>query len=208
MTETWTRLAGVAGVAAPLIYGAAVALGGQMTPGYSHMANAISELTDIDAPARVTLSGAFVAYDLCLLAFASALPHTVFPHRRALTLAAVTLAVVALAGVGMSTVFPAGDPGARIPLTGWTHIALAAVASLGSMVAVLALARSAAASDRFRGLARFSYAIFAVILVSGAWAAISAATHSPLMGLVERVTIGAFMVWLLAVGVALLRTPA
>lgn len=203
------RLAAAAGLAAPAIYTATVIVGARLTPGYTHTARAISALTDADAPARVILSGAFVAYDLCLLAFALGLPRTgIAGSRRGLRLTAAMLAGVALAGIGMSTAFPSPEPGGVIPASGWVHIALAAVASLGSMAAVAAFAAAVHARPGWRIVARLSWIALAVILVSGIWAASAAAARSPVMGLAERVTIGTFMAWLLMVALALLRPKA
>jgi len=42
----------LAGVSAPLVYGATVALGGWLTPDYSHVASPISELITPGAPAN------------------------------------------------------------------------------------------------------------------------------------------------------------
>jgi hypothetical protein len=55
----------------------------------------------------------------------------------------------------------------------------------------------------WQGLAWYSYASFAAIAVAGIWAATTASEMSPLMGLAERVVIGAFLQWLLAVALVL-----
>jgi hypothetical protein len=55
---------------------------------------------------------------------------------------------------------------------------------------------------RLRG---FTSASLIIVLVSGLWAATSAAQHSPIVGLAERTTIGAFMLWLLGFAVTLFR---
>ena len=75
------------------------------------------------------------------------------------------------------------------------------------MVAVLFTATSLGRYPAWRTFARYSYVSFAAIFVAGIWAATAAAELSPVMGLAERVVIGAFLQWLLAMAVALLRTP-
>jgi hypothetical membrane protein len=196
----------VLGIAAPTIYCFAVALGGLITPRYSHIANSISELTSPGVTARALLSTLFVAYDFVLLGFAVALARMPgIPRSLAAIAGSVTLALVAVAGLGMSTIFPAGPPAGSIPPTGWIHIALAAIASLGSMAAMASFAWSFSAEPRWRGFARFTAASLIIVLISGLWAATSAAQHSPIVGLAERTTIGAFMLWLLGFAVTFFR---
>jgi hypothetical protein len=47
----------------------------------------------------------------------------------------------------------------------------------------------------------------AVIIITGGLAAAAAATVSPLMGLVQRLTIGTFMLWVFSFGIKLTFNP-
>ncbi len=49
------RLLAVCGILAPLLYTFTVILGGVITPNYSHVANAISELIESGAPYKTLL---------------------------------------------------------------------------------------------------------------------------------------------------------
>lgn len=68
----------LAGVAAPLLYVAGVVLGGWTTPGYSQIANTISELTMVGSPNRLLLAAIFILYNLLLTVFALSLARTNF----------------------------------------------------------------------------------------------------------------------------------
>jgi hypothetical protein len=194
-----------------LLYAGTVIVGGWVTPGYSHWRDAISELTAEGSSQRLALSIAFIVYDCLVVAFALGLPGALPEAGRSeIRLGALILAVVGLAGIGMSSVFPAGAADATIGPLGWIHILLAAVASLGSMAAVLTIALSLRRSPPWQGLCRMSYGLLGVILVSGALAAIAASGESPLMGLAERVTIGTFLLWVFLLGlgtIAIGRAP-
>ena len=184
----------------------AVVVGGMLTPGYSQLSNAISELTAAGVPARFLLTVLFVLYDGCLLVFAVAVPRTVIATRsRAVIAGAILLALVVVAGLGMSTMFPAGRSSDPITATGWVHIGLAAIASLGSMGAVASFAAGTAREPEWRWFSRFSFACVAAIFVSGLWAATMAAQLSPVMGLAERTTIGIFMIWLFVFAATLFK---
>jgi len=50
-------------------------------------------------------------------------------------------------------------------------------------------------------------ALLALMLVSGALAASAAAQNWPLMGLYQRLTIGSYLVWILALATIRLREP-
>ena len=204
--RSWVAAGCAAGVIAPLFYAAVVAVGGWMTPGYSPLANMISELTMSVAPGRVPLAALFVLYNLLVIGFALALPAAMpSADRRWVRGGAALLVVIAIAGVGMVTVFPTDRPVDPLTATGWVHVALASVASLGTMAAVFAFGWALRRVPAWHSLALFSFVCLAAIAMSGVWTAVTAAQLSPVMGLAERVTIGAFMVWLFGFALALAR---
>lgn len=189
-----------AGIAAPIVYAAAVIVGGWFTPGYSQMRQTISELTSAGAPAAGPLGNVFIAYNLLLACFAIALPAALPDIRSAAArIAAGALIVVAASGVGMSALFPLA---AAAPVTApLPHIVLAAVASLATMVAILAMAVATWRVPRLRWFARTSVGALVLVAGSGVWAALAIGTGAA--GLAERVTIGTFMAWLLLFAAAL-----
>lgn len=95
----------------------------------------------------------------------------------------------------MSAFFPTDRPTDPLTSTGWVHVILAAVASLGTMAAVFAFAWALWRTRAWRRFAVFSFACLVGIAVSGRWTATSA----------ERITIGVFMIWLFAFAVTLIR---
>lgn len=197
-------LAAWLGIAASLLYAATTLIGGLVTPGYSHLANMISELTMATAAWRWPVAAFFVLYNLLLIGFAVLLPR-VLPTGRGVLVGSVLLVVIALAGIDMVTAFPTDRPTDPLTLTGWVHVVLAGIASIGTMGAVLAFALTLRRTSAWRPFANISFACLAGIFVSGIWTAATAAQLSPLMGLAERLTIGIFMVWLFAFGVTVTR---
>ena len=194
-------LAIAAGVLAPLLYAATVILGAALTPGYSHVANAISELIASGAAAKPLLDPLFAVYNLLLIAFALGLR----PAFRRLGvhlfwLSPWCLALVALAGLAMWP-FPQ-DPIGTVTGGGIVHLILAGVQSLGTILAILFMAESLR-RQAWRRFAVYCYATTAAILVSGVATAISVANAAPAFGLIERVTIGLFLQWMLVTAVTL-----
>ncbi len=204
--RAWRRPLAGAGIVAPLLYVLAVVVGGAVTPGYSHIGQAISELTATGVPHRNLIDPMFVIYDLLLIGFALGLAATLpTPRRRLRTLGAVALALTGLAGLGMSTFFQMDQVGAAMTGPGRVHIVLAAVAALMSMAAVAAVATAAAANPAWRRYAGWSFVALGVIAATGAWAGVAVIDASPLLGLAERLTIGTFIAWVFGTAILVFR---
>lgn len=191
----------IAGLLAPLIYLATVIVGGAMRPGYSHFGNAISELVESNAPHRRALNTAFFAYNACTIALGIGI--TALAPNPTIVLSGWILGVTGLLGVAMSwlPMDPIGTP-ATAPGVG--HLVVAGLMSVGSMAAILAFAIGAGGVDGWNAFSVYSYATFAIVLVTGGAAALSARGLWRSMGLLERLTIGTFLQWNAVLAVALL----
>jgi len=198
----------LSGVLAPIIYVATVILGGLLRPGYSHVAEAISELVAAGAPNRPLLSALFILYNVLSSAFGLGLflKDRDEPYRRASGLfGSLALVVIGILGVCMELFFPQ-DPGG-IPTTsaGTMHIVFAGIVSLGTMVAILLTAFWFRNSPDFSGYVTYSLITVAMIFVSGGLTAVAVANNHPLLGLSERITIGAYIQWLFVIGITMYR---
>lgn len=202
-----SRVVGAAGIVAVTTYVAATVVGGLVHPGYSHVADPISELTSSAAPHRAALAAAYVVYNLACAVLGWALWRRA-PHSRLLRVVAWLSVTGAVAGIGQVTWFPqdtigaAGTSGA-VSDAGRVHLVLAGV-SAAVTVATTILAGLALRRDLHAPRAsRASFWCAGVILVTGPLAA--AAVGGDLMGLAERAPIGTFLVWLAILSVWALR---
>ncbi|HEV2516151.1 MAG TPA: DUF998 domain-containing protein [Devosia sp.] len=179
------------GVAAPVLYIGTVLAGGAVLPGYDPVTDPISALTAAGRPGIKWIEAGFGLYNLLLMAFAGAGWSLA---DRAWRRVFVILMVTAGAGLLMWP-FAMDMPGAPPSAAGLAHLGLAAVASLSTLAAVWL---SAVNWHRLghRPMRRFCSMCLAVIALSGVAAAAGAALGWPLVGLLERVTIGGFMAWL------------
>src|SRR5436190_1504127 len=169
----------IGGGLAPLVYLVAVVLGGLLTPGYSHIAGPVSALIMNGAPAATVLIPLFALYNALLIAFAFAMREAFREHGVRLSLVApIALAAVAIVGVAM-LLYPMDPLGLPLTETGRLHIWFAVTASFLSMVAVLVTAAALRRNPEWQALAWYSYASFAVIAISGVWAATTASELSP-----------------------------
>ncbi len=205
MKRNWLM---VCGILAPVVYVAAVILGGALRPGYDHLTEPVSELTAAGAPNKGLLDIFFLVYNLLVIAFAVGLFRKAAASSRSRVggmVAGVALMAAGAAGVLLQLFFPQ-DPGgaqAAVTTTGTFHIVFAGVAALGSMIATLSAALWFRKQPEFKGYATYSLVTFAVMFVSGGFGAAAATGGFTLFGLVERITIGSLIQWLFVVALKL-----
>lgn len=175
------------GVAAPLLYTVTVLAGGAVLPGYDPLVDTISALTASGRHGVKWIEAGFGLYNLLLMAFAGT-GWTLAD--RAWRRVFLTLMVTAGAGLLMWP-FAMDMRGAPVTPAGLAHLGLAAVASVSTIVAV-----SLSIFAEQRQWRRLSAYCLVLMALSGLATAGSAALDWPVVGLLERVTIGAFMLWL------------
>lgn len=179
------------GAAAPILYVVTVVIAGAVVPGYDHVTDPISALTAAGRPDIRWIEAAFALYNLLLLAFASAgLALAIRTWRWTF----VALLVTAGAGLLMWP-FPMDMPGSQVSATGMVHIGLAILASTSTIAAIL-LSVLAWHRLRHRELTLFSVTCLCLVVSAGFLAGVAAALGWPVIGLLERCTIGGFEIWL------------
>ena len=197
----------LAGIAAPLLYVFTVILGGAIRPGYDHLAEAVSALTEARAPNKVWLDALFFGFNVLLVAFGIGVLATMRHHRLAIRISALAIIGVALLGLVMWS-FPMDPVGAPVTGTGQGHLILAGLMSFGTIVAVFAFAAGAWRVPGWRAFSVFSFLALAEIVATGALTAIAAGGEWPTVGLWERMTIGGYLVWIFVLAWLLRREPS
>ena len=197
------KLLMLCGVSAAVIYIGTVLLGGLLRPGYSHISMAISELVADGAPNRALLSSLFLVYNALLSVFGTGLLLKVNSRSRGWVsgmIGSLALLLVGLAGILMEVAFPQEPGGTATTFAGIMHFVMAGVAALGTMVAILMLAFWFKNISALKGYVVYSLISVAVIFLSGGLGAAAMANHSPLFGLIERITIFTFTLWMFVIG--------
>lgn len=195
----------VCGILSSLLYvgidvAAAVRFGGY----HSFASQTLSELSAVGAPTKQLVDPPFVLYDLLLIAFGIGVWITTQGARRLRIVAGVLIAigVIGLPGAWLYPMHVRGSGNVRGDLP---HILVFSVISLMIMVSV---ACGAFALGRWFRV--FSLAVLSTMLVSGALTAfaargIAAGGPTPWIGLTERLDVGAYLLWVAVLAVALLR---
>jgi hypothetical membrane protein len=201
----------VCGILAPILYVAAVIGGGLMWPGYSHMSNFISDLIGWGAPHKWLLDPAFGLYNIFCLAFglgAFLIARAALENKRRMVglLGATFLVLTGVLGF-VILFFPENPVGKQMTNVGIMHIVLAGVSSLTSMVSMLLLAFWFRGEPSTRAMGIYSFISVGFVFVTGGFTAAMGASHGPIVGFMERLTIGGFMQWLFVVAVSMLAAP-
>lgn len=189
------RVLFLAGVLGPIIYILNVVLGGIITPNYSHIQNAVSELTQRGAPNIVVLSALFVLSAILILFFGIAI---MLPYQNVNKRVYAGGALIVIYGVFatlLATIFPQDPIGGESTFPGTMHIVVAGLTAFDIMGLILLIGLG---MDQRTGWYRFKlYSIITVIavFVFGASTPILIMNKIELIGLFERLTQLAYLQW-------------
>jgi hypothetical protein len=186
------RILGLVGAMAPVVYIIAVLVGGVLWQDYSHVRDTVSTLTSSGAPNQEVMVPLFAIYNIFVIVIAAALYIGVEGKKPRLT-----SALIAATGVDGLVLFafpqdyPQGPP---VTFTGTMHVA---VAGIGALVSLLAMAALFFELRRVKGwgtIAKISIILLPIAVAFGGFGAASITTDYA--GLAERLSIGTILVWL------------
>jgi hypothetical protein len=194
----------ICGIVSSLLYVAMNIVGAMQFEGYDSTSQAVSELSAIGAPSRPVWVLLGIVYQVLVIAFGWGVWASAGRNRPLRVVGGLLLAygVVGLA----APFFPMHMRGAGVTLTDTVHKILTMVTVL---LMLTAIGFGAAA---FRKWFRFySIATIVILLVFGALTGldaprIEANLPTPWVGVTERIDIGVFLLWVVVLAVALLRT--
>ena len=200
------RLLLVCGIASSVVYITADVLGALRYPGYSYVDQTISELSAIGAPSRPLMLALFGLYPVLMMMFA--LGVWLSSNRGALhliggLLAAYALACIPFAPMHTREVLAAGGD----TWTDTMHLTMTALDSLLLMSVIVIGAWTF--GRRYRV---YSIATLVVMLLGGAYtslyaSAVEANQATPWIGITERITVFAAMLWIASFAIVLLAQP-
>ena len=203
----WLRLAVAQGITAPVIYLGVIVVGGARRPGYSHLHQAVSELTEAGAPDRVGLNIALAVMELLTVAFGLGYFVAVRQVDRHLAASAALMVVIGVAGLGFAR-FPMDPVDAPITFDGGMHLVLVSISAVAAIAAVLLAALGWRRVQGTRGLGVFSFAMLAAMVASGVISGYVGANGGPGIGVWQRINTGAFGLWQVATALFLLQRGA
>jgi hypothetical protein len=193
----------ICGILSSLLYVAMNIVAAVRYEGYSSVSQTVSELSAIDAPTRPLWVLLGIPYTLLVTAFGWGVWESAGRNR---SLRVVGVLLVAYGALGVLWAFaPMHLRGSEFTLTDTMHIVLGAVTVL---LMLLAIGFGAAALGKWFRI--YSITSLAILLGFGALTGvdaprIAANLPTPWIGVWERINIGAFLLWVVVLAIALLR---
>jgi len=190
------RILFLAGILGPIVYILNVVLGGIITPDYSHIQNAVSELTQRGAPNIVILSTLFVVSAILILLFGIAIIMRYKSQNRRLYAGGVLIVIYGIFAASLASVFPQDPLGGESTFPGTMHLVIAGLTAFvimgGILLSGLGMGKQTGPWRRFK-----LYSVITVILVFvfGAPTPILIMNKIELLGLFERLTQLVYLQW-------------
>jgi hypothetical protein len=189
------RVLFICGFVAPLVYIAAVILGGALQPGYSHLSMSVSGLIGAGSPNLLLLSILFIVYNVFIIVFAWAEGMGIRGEDlHIMTAGCVTLGVAGLLGILVTVLIPMLPLGQLTTIQSIGRFALLGALALSAVLTVPLLGLGSKIRDAF-----WIYSLvtaFLLIVSAGFTVALTILGH-PLVGLAERIAMGLFLLWVL-----------
>lgn len=195
------------GIVAAVLYVTMTLFVGRLWDGYSAASQMISELSAIDAPTRPLWMSLGTIYSVLMISFGFGVWAT-SPRRRVLRVLGLALIIHGVFGAYWPPMHQrAALAAGGATLTDTLHIVWAIVTAL--LFIVEAALGAAAFGKRFRVYSIVTIVIaFACGAVTGTYtSAIQANLPTPTAGTWERISAGAYMLWIAVLAIAVLRSP-
>ncbi len=191
------------GIVSSVLYVATDLLLASRWPGYSLGSQAISELSAIDAPTQSLWRASMSVYNLLLVGFAIGIWQA-SAGRRAVQVTAGLVASMVLIGIVWSF-FPMHLRDAPKSATDAVHAIIAAVQVVVTLVAIVVARNAAGRAFRIYSLATVGFLLSAGA-ATFALAPRLGVTSTAGMGLLERVNVYGYLLWMAMLAMVLMRT--
>jgi hypothetical protein len=192
------------GVLASLLYVGTDVLAAIRYPGYhSFTSRVISELMARGAPTERLVDPLFLLYGALMMAFAAGI--WISHDRQRVHVTGGLLFAYAAIGLLGPTMFEMNVRGTGEPNADVAHIALTGVLVFLIVAAVMAGAATWGRRFRLYSLATLLVLVVFGVLTAFASRGLSTGAPTPWFGLMERINIGAFLLWVAVLAVSLLR---
>jgi hypothetical membrane protein len=183
------RFLSTCGLIAPVLFVFTAILGGTLRPGYSHIADTISELFSPGSPNKPLLDALHTIYALLLTMFGLGLLQLVRSREQFRTggmIGASLFIAVGLLSVTTATVFPQDAWGSPATFPGEMHKILHGVIGLLSILSMLLMGIWFHRTEILPGFRTYSFITVGLAIVSAGF--FMASVGGPIMGLAERIS--------------------
>jgi len=189
------------GVLGPPAFFATTLYGAAITDGYSQMTDAVSALSQRGAPHGQAINGMFAIAALLQVALGLAVVLRFRGRDRAMTRAGALITAYAAMGALIAAFFPMDPIGGGVTLPGVLHLVLVGLSAL-ALIAAMVLARHNPDAHWFASL---TWACLAGMFAGAGLSALAGILGWPWLGLGERLTQDAYLIWLFVLALVTIR---
>jgi hypothetical protein len=197
----------ICGIISSLLYVVATILGAMQWQGYSAVSQAVSELIGIGAPSAPLVIPLFLLYSILIYAFGLGVWLSA-GQKRVLRIAAVLIVAKEVLGLAATIFFPVHMRGVPGTFTETMHLIFTGVGVLLCMFPAIGFGAAAFG----KGFRLYSIVTMLVFLVFGILAGmyspnLTANLPTPWLGVLERINIFGYLLWIMVLAIKLLRRP-
>jgi len=184
-------------IIAGLMYIIAVIAGGFMVENYNHIYNAISELSEKGQNKVLFIEISFIIYNILIVIYSFI--SIMYKRKNLLiNIVYILLGLIGLSGIFMG-IFPQEARDSELTIVGIMHFIFAGIAAFATMAVALITFFNYIKKEK--NYAFYSLITFIIIFISGISNVILMNNNiDSFFGLVERITIGSFIIWLIVTG--------
>jgi hypothetical protein len=190
------KIFSLCGLISPVLFVFMTILGGALRPGYSHIADTVSELFSPGSPNKPLLDTLHTTTALLGVFFGVGVFRLVRESQSSELIGLIGAGIIITMGVvnvATATVFPQDAWGSTPTFPGEMHKILAGVLALLSILSTLLIGIWLTRSGIFPGFGTYSFITVGIIVISGGFAVTKLGT--PIMGITERITILVGLLW-------------
>ena len=207
MSMSNTQKLAVLGVIGPIVFILGIVLAGTQYDGYSHIEQKISELGGVEAVYPWIQNVNFFLLSLAVIGFIFAV-HRAIDNGRGSVVGPVLIGMLGLSATGFNAVIPCDPSCEGVTAAGKLHLATGITGFLSMIVGLIIVSRRMARLPEWKTYSRYTLA--SGILALGlffSFGAISSNEDVALDGLVQRLFVAPFLLWIFLTGLRILRNP-
>lgn len=195
-----------AGFGAGIIFLLGDLVGGFITPNYSYIKNAVSELIQSGAENRVFLSSFLFLHALMIILFSiGILAQHPYKQSKSIFIGGILLLAVGICHALSSSIFPQDPVGAESTFAGVMHLILVGITILSIFIILPLLGLGFYRLYGWNKFVIFTFLCLAVIIIAGVSTPIVINKGIGVMGITERITGYTFYVWMSVLAYLLIK---
>ncbi|MFA9404989.1 MAG: DUF998 domain-containing protein [Anaerolineales bacterium] len=195
-----------AGFGAGIIFLLGDIVGGLITPNYSYMKNAVSELIQSGAENRVFLSSFLFLHALMIILFSiGILVQHPYKQSKSIFIGGILLLAVGISHALSSSIFPQDPVGAESTFPGVMHLILVGITILSIFIILPLLGLGIYRLYGWNKFVIFTFLCLAVIIIAGVSTPIVINKGIGVMGVTERITGYTFYIWMSVLAYLLIK---